>query len=1408
MLGSKFMDIVLGIDRHIEIVPTPAGPVPTPMPNVFFGVIFDPAQLASLALADCPAVAVVAMALDPIGAVVNIAADAIEGTGGGLVLINGVPATNTMTTVSNRYGIPHIVIPPGTMFVVSGKPMHIGDAVYNLGSSSVWFSGRRAVRTLIDPAFTCSEPVRLPTGITMPVPLGAPVVIGGWPMPDLQAMVSRTIRNAVTGRIKKAISKPLGKLVGRIPNQRLRQLLATYKCFVTGDPVDVATGRMFTSATDFDLPGPMPLTFEREYSSAVSDRDGVLGHGWCHSLDEEAWIERGRVVYRGGDGREIQFDTIDLPGRQIRVGDSLYEPVNRLWLSCVQDGFDVTTAQGEVHQLRPVQGDRWAGRFRLSRILSRDGHAIEIDYDERACLEWVRDSEGRVLRFEHDQQGRLAQVWLPHPSAPGFVPHVRYEYSPDGNLLAVHDALGNTERYEYSGHLMVRRTDRTGLSFYFGYDGLDASACCVRTWGDGGIYDHELVYDKERRKTVVTNSLGAMTLYEMNEALFVVKVTDAQGGVMELAYDDQLRQVREVEPSGEVTEWEYDARGNCVRVVEPGGFARRMAFDQRDQCISVVDSLGAEHALAYDNYGRVVTLVDPLGQVTTLDYERGRLSYLRTPDGRETRLAYDSERRLETVTLSNGATMTRQFDALGRLLEARDARGGVRRFAYTALGDVTAVMDPLGLVSEYRYDGERNLVEARDPSRQLRLTYSGFHRVAAREEAGTRVTFAYDTEQRLTAIVNEAGERHEFELDVLGNVHKETGFDGSTRTYLRDKSGRVTETLHPSGRSSKGVYDVAGRLVEVTHSDGTFAKFQYDGFGRLVEAVNESSHVKLERDRLGRVVRESQDGGQTWVRSAYGSAGDRTRLESDLGAYQAIELDALGDVVALAHGSRQPAAGRLRFQRDVAGLETARELAGGIRVEWALDAEGRPSERRTTRHAPGEDAVSSSQRGSWAPLWRAAGDVESLDARSYLWRGRDQLDAVVSASTGPTFYDHDARGRLVRERRPAEQRVVERAMDVVGNVYRSADGSDRRYGKGGRIEHADGIQYEHDADGNLLKRLEVDGQAWLYRWNGHGLLAEVERPDGTRVRLEYDALGRRTKKAVVAVSGGAAAAKETRFVWDGDTVLHELDAKKPPTTWYWEPGTFTPVMKEQASKRWCIASDHLGTPIEMYDELGEIAWKMQLDTVGVPSFEIGKAEDCPWRWPGQYDDPELELAYNRWRYFSRHIVGFISDDPLGIQGGMRLCAYPADPSMWIDPLGLTEWFIRYVSEEEAKQSASNLKGDDNLHPRPHGNTTGRGPKWISEEQGEHRLASQGPWRLRIAAKDGTTAWLRSLGVNFDDLANEKAAPKRVINKSNERGSHGVGVDLLAQLNDNITKITATAVDNGKNKGKNKKKGGC
>jgi hypothetical protein len=70
MIAAKFGDPVIKIDIHRVMVPTPSGPVSVPLPHPFVGVVFD-----------------------PLGAAIGAAMGAVFG-GGGLVLINGMPAAN------------------------------------------------------------------------------------------------------------------------------------------------------------------------------------------------------------------------------------------------------------------------------------------------------------------------------------------------------------------------------------------------------------------------------------------------------------------------------------------------------------------------------------------------------------------------------------------------------------------------------------------------------------------------------------------------------------------------------------------------------------------------------------------------------------------------------------------------------------------------------------------------------------------------------------------------------------------------------------------------------------------------------------------------------------------------------------------------------------------------------------------------------------------------------------------------------------------------------------------------------------------------------------------------------------------------------------------------------------------
>ncbi|WP_318393283.1 RHS repeat-associated core domain-containing protein, partial [Enterobacter sp.] len=58
------------------------------------------------------------------------------------------------------------------------------------------------------------------------------------------------------------------------------------------------------------------------------------------------------------------------------------------------------------------------------------------------------------------------------------------------------------------------------------------------------------------------------------------------------------------------------------------------------------------------------------------------------------------------------------------------------------------------------------------------------------------------------------------------------------------------------------------------------------------------------------------------------------------------------------------------------------------------------------------------------------------------------------------------------------------------------------------------------------------------------------------------------------------------------------------------------------------------------------------------------------RLPGQQYDAETGLYYNRHRYYDPAQGRYITQDPIGLEGGINAYAYPLNPVINIDPLGL------------------------------------------------------------------------------------------------------------------------------------------
>jgi RHS repeat-associated protein len=141
----------------------------------------------------------------------------------------------------------------------------------------------------------------------------------------------------------------------------------------------------------------------------------------------------------------------------------------------------------------------------------------------------------------------------------------------------------------------------------------------------------------------------------------------------------------------------------------------------------------------------------------------------------------------------------------------------------------------------------------------------------------------------------------------------------------------------------------------------------------------------------------------------------------------------------------------------------------------------------------------------------------------------------------------------------------------------------------------------------------------------------------------------------------------TEFVWAGGTMI----AEKQGTTIrrYFYDG-LTPILMEEGGQTYQFQTDHLATPRQMTDTLGNVVWTARLDAYGKVTTETGTVVNN-LRFPGQYHDRETGLYYNWHRYYSPELGRYITSDPIGLAGGLNTYAYVGgNPVGAVDPMGL------------------------------------------------------------------------------------------------------------------------------------------
>lgn len=1052
-----------------------------------------------------------------------------------------------------------------------------------------------------------------PPGVGALISMPVNVVAGGVPTPNLGAWAQ--------GKLFSQIGKVLRGLKDKFKRKSPAADANGTKGDV-GEPINLVTGENFNTYIDFESYHGA-FTWARYMTSAWARKPGRLGPCFKHALESKLEVRLHRVTFFGFSGEHIEFPRLGPGQSEVSV-----------------NGYRLTRLSATRYRLK----ERRLGVLEFQRANEATLNATlvavekaktraELTYADNGLLTEVREySRGMhkplaVYALNYDSAGRvnaLHGVNLVAAEASGTAPAWQrlavYTYDADGHLLSAEDAFGARESYEFDRrHRVVRATDRAGYSFSWSYD-LDDR--CVASSGQDGLWSVRMEYAPEARQTRVTFHHGGSLVAHYDEDGVITKVVDAYGAVLERQRAQDGRVVAEVDSAGRRMLFLYDADGaNLGRV---GPFGHRYLPELEQPVLSNpferdLPSNSRDRIFGTEKAGELA-----LGQVlSSLPWElRQRASLVFEL---EKGAPFEEELRTE-------------FDVYGRKTAEVDALGRARQWRYDAAGNEVMHSDREGRLYQKRFKSWHLLAERVDP-------------------LGHTTSYAYDPHGRMTRIIDPLGTTSEYAYDQRDRLVRVTRHGRVREEYVRDKHGIVLEKRGSDAKPLLRITPHVNSLPQAIElSDGKKLVFDYDSRGQVTVANSVEHQATQAWDWRRRLVHASCDGREI----AHEYDGPRQR-ETRIAGKFAITRERPG-------GSRSTSTAEVRIvgpngftwhvQRGERGMMLLRhgEAENGTRELQQYSREGQLRARL---------------------VWRAARlrepDASSTWSTRYEYSPEGDLLEIRDSHRGDRKFEVDAAHRLVAELDSSGQRLSY-PLDEAGNLLSKPDLPLVRIAPGNRLQHAGLESFEYDGRDRMCTRWSRTRQT-RYEYDSMDQLVAARWDDEPEPwTATYDGLGRR-------ISCGRGE-RRTVFWWDNDRLAAET---LPDLTFriyiYADESAFVPIgfvdyaspdAAPESGRAFSVFSDQVGLPLAIEDAAGALVWRAErTDPYG--QIEIATSATLAYhlRWPGHYFDADTGLHYNRFRYYDPILGRYLQSDPLGCAGGINLYAYPANPLVAVDVLGLT-----------------------------------------------------------------------------------------------------------------------------------------
>ncbi len=912
--------------------------------------------------------------------------------------------------------------------------------------------------------------------------------------------------------------------------------------------------------------------------------------------------------------------------------------------------------------------------LRETRVTDSLGHLSVVKFDENQLPLCEIDPLDGVTLFEYDDFGRTVAVTDPEGLRTAFA------YDAHGNLICLTRADGTTIQMEYDpdDHMVSLRTP-DGVDWQQAYDGQGLLVSQTDPLGATTRFE----YDPQGQLESQTNARQAVTRLRYDRHGLVAAVIDALGHENRFEHDPLGNLLRQVDPLGQASRYDYDAKGRLLATVGPDGSGVRCEYDAEDQLLRYTDEAGAQTRLQYVGIGQIGKRLQA--------------------DGHSVEYRYDTEEQLVAVINQRGETYQLVRDALGRIVEEVDYWGQSRRYTYDGAGRLTATVDPLGqriafttdklgritrktlpdvrhpgqqVQEHFVYDVQGQIVELRNAARTVKRRYDplgqlleelqdGFrvgyaydevgNRVLRETAAGNRVAFGYDLRDQTVSVAINDEPPISIERDALGRTTREQLSPHLQREFTYDSRNLLTSQSVLKDAAplfeTRYDYDRSGNLTHRSDSAQGVDEYRYDAIGRLLQHIDPKGRVERyfndpAGDRLRTEVKQVQ------ARKVMGGDDDDLTTWTREGTYQGVHyvFDRAGDLVR--KGAPQgDAPDDLTLIWD-ANHRLAESCRNGQSTYYGYDPLGRRVFKRnptqTTWFFWDGDALlgeveQANDAEEAAPVW--VGNVASLvEAR----RRQRQLERLHERVREYVYYPRTFVPLALVSASSAGAHECRNVPSAAADPRRAHPGQPAQQESPARPAAGSTMPAHRSLGG---------GQ-------GLGVLGSASLGLGTAT-VSRSAPG-------AAPFGGSRLSGEGALLTPSTT--HGRSAASAGTTDA-HPGSDDPAHDVAKPVAYPASRVHLyvnhvnGCPSRLLDGNGSAVWCADLSPwgVGEPSLAL---LDNQLRLPGQYEDVETGLSYNRYRYYDSTLGAYIGQDPIRLRGGINTYAYPLNPHRWIDPWGL------------------------------------------------------------------------------------------------------------------------------------------